>query len=263
MQKNREFFKIRDKILNDCRKYVVEDKQLITQEYIQNQLVVIDDKAIKRECYEFIISRLQKSLSKIIKRLIEASIHNGQTINNDSFIKDYGSLLIDDKFLENINNFRIQCEDRIKRTNQYLQEHPEVKDLFKIIPTQVNDKWVFEKTLICPHCGKKFDCSTYLAEIFESMPKVEWLANMVTHYRHDHLTSWNKCWGPGGGYYRRGWFRNYDDEKSKVNERQKRQIIRQCKQFLIDHNFTVSDFEQLQGTTDETTALAKKYLKDE
>lgn len=116
------------------------------------------------------------------------------------------------------------------------------------------------KFLKCPDCGYRFECSPFLAKIFKTQPKVEFLANLVTHFRHNHLTSWNKCWGRYGGAYRRGWFGNYDEEKTLVNERQKRQILRKCKQFLIKHEFTSEDFTKLQNTTQETIDLAIKIL---
>lgn len=115
-------------------------------------------------------------------------------------------------------------------------------------------------TLKCPICGQMFSCSEYLKGVIKD-EKVLWLANMITHYRHNHITSWNKCWERNGGYYRNGWFGDYNEEKKLVNERAKRQIIRKAKEFLIENEFTVEHFEQLQDSTEKTIELAKKYLK--
>ena len=87
------------------------------------------------------------------------------------------------------------------------------------------------KRVYCPICNRWFEGSSYLFEEFKDDEKAIWLSNMVTHYRHTHITSWNKCWGYGGRFYRSGWFGDYDTEKQKVNERAKRQIIRKAKDF--------------------------------
>lgn len=113
--------------------------------------------------------------------------------------------------------------------------------------------------MYCPICKSHFDSSEYLATIFE-VRKQRWLANMVTHYRHRHITSWNKCWNQYGRHYRGEWFGNYEEEKAKVNERAKRQIIRKATDFLLYHEFTIGDFLALQGTENETIELAKKKL---
>ncbi len=112
----------------------------------------------------------------------------------------------------------------------------------------------------CPLCDSHHPQSSYLAEIFSGDEKARWIANMVTHYRHSHITSWNKCWGRYSGSYRDGWFTDYDAEKHKVNERAKRQIIRKAKEFLRNHDFTVEIFKKLSGTSDETIMLAEKHL---
>lgn len=117
------------------------------------------------------------------------------------------------------------------------------------------------KESICPICGRYVKKSDYLAEVFKDNPKVEWLANLITHYRHTHITSWNKCWEYGGHNYRRNWFKDYDEEKAIVNERAKRQIMRKSKDILLKHGITVEHFKTLQNTTDKTIELAEKLLK--
>jgi hypothetical protein len=113
---------------------------------------------------------------------------------------------------------------------------------------------------VCPICNRKVTESEYLNEIFEDLPEVNYLAHMVTHYRHNHIESWNKCWGRGGSRYRANWFGDYDEEKKKVNERAKRQIIRKGKDILQLIGITPKHFEQLQNTEDKTMELAKKLL---
>lgn len=117
-------------------------------------------------------------------------------------------------------------------------------------------------SLYCPLCKSRFHGSDYLETVFEDEAQL-WLANMVMHYRHNHITSWNKCWGRYGSRYRQNWFGNYDEEKAKVNERAKRQIIRKAKDYLNAIGVKVSDFEVLQNTTEETLEVARKYLQTE
>lgn len=111
----------------------------------------------------------------------------------------------------------------------------------------------------CPICLTEFTCSEYLKEQFPDI-KTLWLANMVTHYRHIHISFWNKCWGPHGEHYRGKWFGTYEEEKKKVNERCKRQIIRQCKDFMNFHQIGLQELLKLQFTDNKTIDLANKYL---
>ena len=113
------------------------------------------------------------------------------------------------------------------------------------------------KTVYCPLCDSSFPCSDYLESVIKN-EKTLWFANMITHYRHNHITSWNKCWGYRGNAYRSKWFQDYDTEKMLVNERAKRQIIRKAKNFLIDNKFNSFDFELLQGNSRATIDLVNK-----
>lgn len=115
-------------------------------------------------------------------------------------------------------------------------------------------------SFFCPMCNNYFKESEYLSTVI-SNPRTLWLANMVTHYRHNHITSWNKCWGRYGGYYQGYWFGDYDEEKSKVNERAKRQIIRKCLSFLQAKSIVKADFEGLEYNSPETIVLINKKLK--
>lgn len=110
----------------------------------------------------------------------------------------------------------------------------------------------------CPICNRNYTVSNYLKETFKDNTKSLWFANMVTHYRHEHITSWNKCWGHNGNYYRSKWFVDYDNEKSKVNERAKRQIIRKAFDFMVQMDFQRSDLLLLKGNEKETIELFDK-----
>jgi hypothetical protein len=114
-------------------------------------------------------------------------------------------------------------------------------------------------TFYCPLCGTRFDASEYLCETFKGDDKALWLANMVTHYRHTHITSWNKYWGWNGWAYRKAaHFGDYDKEKSIVNERAKRQIARKCPQYIISNGIDLDVYSKLQGTTEETLSVVDK-----
>lgn len=111
----------------------------------------------------------------------------------------------------------------------------------------------------CPICKSLFPASEYLREAIED-EKARYVANMVTHYRHCHISSWNKCWGRGGSRYRSGWFGDYDTQKALVNERAKRQIIRKCRDFLLLHKISSEHFAMLQGKDEKTFQLAVSQL---
>lgn len=113
---------------------------------------------------------------------------------------------------------------------------------------------------ICPLTHVKIKQSPYLAQVFKSDYKTLWIANLITHYRHNIISYWDKCWGYNGNRYRRNWFRDYDEEKALVNERAKRQIIRKAHNILMDCGITPEVFGNLEGTTEETMKVAKKFL---
>ena len=111
----------------------------------------------------------------------------------------------------------------------------------------------------CPICGKYFESSDFLNKELKN-ENSRWFANMVTHYRHNHIDWWNNCWGRNGGDYRNGWFCDYDEEKHKVNESSKRQIIRKCKEYILGIDFQKSDLMALQGNEVETINLFDKII---
>lgn len=69
-------------------------------------------------------------------------------------------------------------------------------------------------------------------------------------------------WGAYGYYYRQGWnsTKDYDEMKHEVNEQAKRQILRKCKQFMIENGFTAEHVKALKGTTEKTYELYQKTL---
>lgn len=127
------------------------------------------------------------------------------------------------------------------------------------------DTETFEEDVIyCPICAEYFKASSHLSNVIKD-EHILWLANMVTHYRHNHIKYWNRMWCKYGNRYRHGWFDDfkYNELKTKVNEQAKRQILRKCKQFMIENGFTVNHVKQLEHTDDKTISLYVKLLNAE
>jgi len=118
-------------------------------------------------------------------------------------------------------------------------------------------------TFLFPLDGKYYPESDYLRTAIED-EKVRWLANCVTKYRHSKIVSWNRMWGKGrrGDAYRTAAnFGDYEEEKTKVNNRAKRQMIRKCYPLFISLGVDATHFAELQNTDWETIAVANKFLE--
>lgn len=115
----------------------------------------------------------------------------------------------------------------------------------------------------CPICETYFKTSEYLNKHFED-EHVRWLANMITHYRHEHQKSWDRMWGYNGYFYRKKWGKNldYDESKKEFNERAKRQILRKCKVYMIENGFKTEHVKKLKNTDEDTIKLYDKLLKE-
>ena len=113
---------------------------------------------------------------------------------------------------------------------------------------------------LCPICNEYFETRPYLNKLFTD-EHARWVANMVTHYRHAHITSWNKMWGYHGQYYTSGWYNgDYDDLKRKINERAKRQILKKCEKEMKADGFKVDHVKLLKNTDAATLKLYVKKL---
>ena len=78
-----------------------------------------------------------------------------------------------------------------KRIRKERKEYNKQEDLI------VGDSPIFRhkyrhRSFYCPICEQRFDTSDYLSGVFKGNDRAMWLANMVMHYRHNHITSWNK-----------------------------------------------------------------------
>lgn len=162
---------------------------------------------------------------------------------------------------------KLSKEEREAKRAEQRRRDKERNEKYKAELVEAADSMIYKHSIIkkytvyCPHCDRRFDGSEYLATVFSDDERALWLANMVMHHRHDHITSWNKCWGYGGRYYRTAaHFGNYDEEKAKVNERAKREIARKCKEYIIKNNINEEVFARLQNTTEETLNVVRKIF---
>ncbi|MEX0772512.1 MAG: hypothetical protein WD038_05055 [Balneolales bacterium] len=112
----------------------------------------------------------------------------------------------------------------------------------------------------CPLCDSHHAESEYLATAFKN-DKTKWLANMITHYRHSHINSWDKVWGVGGYGYHNLSQLTYSFEKEKINNFAKQQIVKEATDYLLYHNIAELHFKALHGTNKKTLSLAGKMLK--
>lgn len=126
----------------------------------------------------------------------------------------------------------------------------------------MNLKIFNDGTFLFPIDGQYYPQSDYLRTAIED-EKVRWIANCVTTYRHTQISSWDKMWQRGRrgkAYQKAAKFGDYDEEKAKVNERAKRQLIRKCYPVFKQMGIEAKHFMELQNTDWETIALANKHL---
>ena len=175
-------------------------------------------------------------------------------------------------FLLNLRNMgkkkrKELSEEELAKLAEKKKAREERKKLWKAELEEASDTMIYRHkaknvyTVYCPVCDVRFEGSEYLKTVFEDDREL-WLANMVMHHRHEHITSWNKCWGYGGWYYRQAaHFGTYEEEKAKVNERAKREIARKCKEYILKNNVNPSIFNKLQNTTQETLNVVEKIFE--
>lgn len=158
-------------------------------------------------------------------------------------ITDIGKRTVDDGFF-----MCSSCEKVVHYPQSPLCFDCDIELKYHEIPEEIN---VYKFN--CPICGEKQEGSDYLSSIFSSY-KVLWIANMITHYRHHHI----KYWDNSVNYISK--HLDYDRQKSVVNERCKRNIIRKCRNFMYEKGIKENHFRQLPYNDDSTIKLAEKYL---
>jgi ribosomal protein L37E len=157
-----------------------------------------------------------------------------------------------------------ECGNEFSKSYQVTPNKCSVCDTYGDFKETIVQRAETEILQLCPICKQYFKASPYLNQVFADT-HARWLANMVTHYRHQHNSSWNKMWGRNGRSYCSG-FMDYDDEedyekmKQQYNERAKRQILRKCKDFMLQNGFKVDHVMQLQHNDTKTIELYRKLL---
>ena len=144
---------------------------------------------------------------------------------------------------------KCKCGNMKKRNQDYCKECHEM-----YLEKEKRLKFGYAK---CPICGDEFSFSGYLNEIFDSH-KTILIANMITHYRHSHQLSWNRSCHYISNKYGEDAYMN---AKKAHNNRAKRQILRKCKDWLLDNDIGAEHFLSLSDNDAETINLISKVYK--
>ncbi len=118
------------------------------------------------------------------------------------------------------------------------------------------DSYFNDKFIYCPVCDKLVCGSNYLFSVFHRDEKLNWLANIITHFRHNHHSMYNEICRTH--YVNLGKY--YNSIKAEINEGIKRKIIINHAEFLIKIGVTSSHFAKLQNTKPKTIELAKNKI---
>ena len=139
-----------------------------------------------------------------------------------------------------------ECGNTKKREHEYCREcHNTMLQ---------NEKIELNGSGICPICGEEFAFSEYLNEVFESH-QMRLLANLITHYRHSHQSSWNQSCHYISKKYGED---TYLIKKNEHNNRAKRQILRKCKDWLYENQIEAKHFLSLSDNDIGTINLINK-----
>ena len=110
----------------------------------------------------------------------------------------------------------------------------------------------------CPICGEEFIFSSFLHGAIPN-EKTRLIANLITHYRHVHQSSWNKSCH----YITRKYGEDtYEKCKKEHNNRAKRQIIRKAMDWIIEKNISKQDFLDLKHNDAKTIELIEKAFQE-
>ena len=122
--------------------------------------------------------------------------------------------------------------------------------------------------IYCPFCGD-FNLSIYsdyLYNVFKDDYFAYVAAVLVTHYRHEHISYYDRSWKYPKYREKNKEYKSYEEFKAIVNNRAKRQILRKIKK---DGNMKkdfkillVKAFKKLQSNDEKTNGLIEKILKE-
>lgn len=107
---------------------------------------------------------------------------------------------------------------------------------------------------ICPICGNEFKFSSYLNTAITN-EKTRLVANLITHYRHEHQKSWENQYKYISRFYDEN---TYENAKIEHNNRAKRQILRKCKDWIRVNGITPENFMELKDNDEKTLELINK-----
>lgn len=110
---------------------------------------------------------------------------------------------------------------------------------------------------ICPICEMEFKFSSYLHTAIQN-EKTRLIANLITHYRHEHQKSWESQYKYISIMYDEN---VYEKAKSEHNNRAKRQILRKCKPWITENGIAQYNFMELQDNDEKTIELIKKTFQ--
>lgn len=126
-------------------------------------------------------------------------------------------------------------------------DNPDIPEMFKAAG------------VYCPICKSYFNLSFFLHNEIKDK-KTLWFANMVMHYRHSHIEYWDKVAGRGGVFHRRTNNKVYHQEKIRVNEKSKRQIMRKCQDYMIACGMNMDTIKGLIYNSEYTLQIAELIL---
>lgn len=139
---------------------------------------------------------------------------------------------------------KCSCGKRKKREYEFC------KSCFDKSVLEKKEKNGFDK---CPLCGNVFFFSEFLETAIENN-KTRLVANLITHYRHEHQSSWNRsCHYVSFKYGEIA----YENSKIEHNNRAKRQIIRKAKDWLVANEINRDDLLELKDNDHKTINLIK------
>ncbi len=114
----------------------------------------------------------------------------------------------------------------------------------------------------CPICFGLASHSEYLHEIFKDDPWAEYAACLVTHYRHQHVTYYDKSWRSWRYASKNPEYKNHNQFKIIVNNRAKRQLIRAARKTFsrVESDKLINGFAKLQYNDEATIKLIKESV---
>ena len=205
---------------------------LSLEEFAQNKSVIFDrtnhiQTEIKKILFEHLKSKLLEKLKKIYSENLVLNLQDWELMENFKIIRE-----------------------EISR-NKYTDE-----DFNKYLP------------VYCPVCMDfNFSIySDYLYDVFKDDYFAYMAAVLVTHYRHGHISYYDRSWKYPWYREKNKEYKSYEEFKILVNNRAKRQILRKIKK---DKNIKqdakislVKAFKKLQFNDEKTDELVEKILKE-